>query len=70
VTGRSDRRLLDAVTDATDAITVRCDVVMDRLTTEEAVVADVARALGEELAQLRAEVVHLREAVASLRDGG
>jgi hypothetical protein len=70
VSGRSDRRLLDAVTDATDAIAGRCDVVMERLAAEEAVVADVARALGEELTQLRVEVVRLREAVASLHDCG
>jgi hypothetical protein len=67
VSGRSDRRLLLAVATATDAVAAQCDHVADRLTTQEAVSADVASVFGEEIAQLRAEVLHLQRVVASLQ---
>jgi hypothetical protein len=67
VSGRSDRRLLLALASATDAVAAQCDHVVDRLTTQEAVGADVARVFGEEIAQLRAEVLHLQRVVASLQ---
>ena len=67
VTGRSDRRLMSALASATDAVTDHCDQLVDRLTSQEAKTADMARAFGEELAQLRAEVDHLRNVVTSLQ---
>ena len=67
VSGRSDRRLLLALASATDAVAAQCDHVVDRLTTQEAVNADVTSAFGEEIAQLRAEVLHLQRVVASLQ---
>ena len=67
VSGRSDRRLLLALASATDAVAAHCDLIVDRLTTQEAVTADVTGAFGEEIAQLRAEVLHLQRVVASLR---
>jgi len=67
VSGRSDRRLLLSLASATDAVAARCDHVVDRLTTQEAVTADVTDAFGEEIAQLRAEVLHLQRVVASLQ---
>jgi len=67
VSGRSDRRLLLALASATDAVAAQCDHVVDRLTTQEAVSADVATVFGEEIAQLRAEVLHLQRVVASLQ---
>jgi hypothetical protein len=67
VSGRSDRRLLLAVASATDAVAAQCDHVVDRLTTQEAVTADVTSVFGEEIAHLRAEVLHLQRVVASLQ---
>lgn len=63
VTGRTDRYLLQAVLAATDEIANRCDTLAARLATQEVVTADVTRAFGEELAHLRAEVLHLRRVV-------
>jgi hypothetical protein len=70
VSGRSDRRLLLALATATEAVAAQCDLLVDRLTAQEAVTADVAGAFGQEIAQLRAEVLHLQRQVASLRDTG
>jgi hypothetical protein len=70
VSGRSDRRLLLALADATAALSTHCDLLADRLTVQEAVTADVAGAFGQEIAQLRAEVLHLQRQVATLHDPG
>jgi hypothetical protein len=43
-----------------------CDRLTDRLMAQEDVTHDVASAFGEELARLRAEVVHLAGLVAAL----
>ena len=67
VSGRSDRRLLFALAHATDELVTHCDRLEDRLHQQEAITRDVADAYGEDLARLRAEVVHLRELVASVR---
>jgi hypothetical protein len=63
--GRSDRRLLLALAAATEALATQCDLLLDRITAQEAVTADVAGAFGQEIAQLRAEVVHLRRTLTS-----
>jgi hypothetical protein len=65
VSGRSDRRLLRALADATDAIADHCDQLADRLAAREAVSADVAGTFGEEVARLRAEVLHLQRLASS-----
>jgi hypothetical protein len=65
VSGRSDRRLLGALAEATDAIATQCDLLTDRLTAREAVSADVAESFGEEVARLRAELAHLQRLVAT-----
>jgi hypothetical protein len=70
VSGRADRRLLLALAGATDAVAVQCDLLVERLTTQEAVTADVAGAFGQELALLRAEVAHLQRSITALRDPG
>jgi hypothetical protein len=68
VSGRSDRRLLLALAAATEAIAAHCDLLIDRVSAQEAVTADVADALGQEIVQLRAEVIHLQRSLLSLRD--
>lgn len=68
VSGRADRRLLLAVAGATDAIAARCDLVIDRLTAQGAVTADVAESFGQEIVQLRAEVQRLQRDLTTLRD--
>jgi len=68
VSGRADRRLVFAVADATDALVERCQVISDRLGSLEALTSDVTDAFGSELAQLRAEVAHLRVLIASLEN--
>ena len=60
VSGRADRRLLLALARATDAVAAHCDQLVDRLAAQEAVTADVAGSFGQELALLRAEVLHLQ----------
>ena len=67
VSGRSDRRLLLALAGATEAIAVHCDLLVERLTAQEAVTADVASSFGQEIVQLRAEVDHLQRSVDALR---
>jgi hypothetical protein len=63
--GRSDRRLLLALAAATEALAIQCDLLLERITAQEAVTADLAGAFGPEIAQLRAEVVHLRRTLTS-----
>jgi hypothetical protein len=65
ISGRADRRLLFAIAHATDAIAARCDVIADRLATQEAITGDITRAYGEEISQLRSEVIHLQRVVGS-----
>jgi hypothetical protein len=65
VSGRSDRRLLRALAEATDAIAAQCDLLADRIEARDSVSADVADALGEEVTRLRAEVLHLQRLVVS-----
>jgi len=65
VSGRSDRHLLFALAQATEAIAAHCDLLADRLAALESVSADVTGAFGEELTRLRAEVLHLQRLVSS-----
>lgn len=66
ITGRSDRRLLVALVDATNAVANHCDQLTDRLNAQEALSEDVAGTFGEDITNLRAEVIHLRRLVADL----
>jgi hypothetical protein len=68
ISGRSNRRLLLALGDATETMAAQCDLLVDRLTSQEAVTADVSDAFGQELTLLRAEVAHVRRMLATLRD--
>jgi hypothetical protein len=65
VTGRRNRYVLEAVVRATGAIADRCDELTTRLHAQAALTADVARTYGEELARLRAEVLHLQRTIDS-----
>ena len=65
ISGRSDRRLLFAIAQATDALAVRCDEMAERLSNQEGIVEDVATAYGEDLTHLRTEIRLLRELVAA-----
>src|SRR5580692_6670783 len=58
VSGRSDRRLLLALAAAMDAMATHCDLLAGRLASQEVVTADLADVFGQEIAQLRAEVLH------------
>ena len=49
-----------AQADATEAIAAHCDLLVDRLTAQEAMTADVSGSFGQEIARLRAEVAHLQ----------
>jgi hypothetical protein len=68
VSGRTDRRLLLALAGATDAVVTHCDLLTNRLSTQETVTADVAGAFGQEIALLRAEVLHLQRSLTALQD--
>ncbi len=68
LTGRSRRRLVAALAGATLELADRCEVLTDRLMTQEDVTEDVATAFGEELSRLRAEVMHLARLVAELSE--
>jgi hypothetical protein len=68
VSGRADRRLLLALVGATEAVIDHCDLLVGRLNAQEAVTGDLSAASGEEIAQLRAEVLHLQRQVALLRE--
>jgi hypothetical protein len=60
VSGRSDRRLLYALAEATSALVDHCDSLTDRLATQETLLDEFTTILGEEVTRLRAEVDHLR----------
>jgi hypothetical protein len=60
VSGRSDRRLLHALAEATDAIATQCDLLADRIAARDTVSADIADSFGEEVTRLRSEVLHLQ----------
>jgi hypothetical protein len=60
VSGRSDRRLLHALSEATDAIATQCDLLADRIAARDTVSADVTDSFGEEVTRLRSEVLHLQ----------
>jgi hypothetical protein len=70
ISGRSDRRLLLALVESTEAMTTQLDLVTDRLMSQEAMTADITDAFGQELARLRAEVTHVRGSVAAPREPG
>src|ERR1700734_73818 len=63
ISGRADRRLLVALVGATEAVVTHCDLLADRLTAQEAVTQDVAESFGQEIVQLRAEVLRLQTQV-------
>jgi hypothetical protein len=65
ISGRADRHLLHALAETTNAMVMQCDLLADRISAREAVSAEVADALGEELALLRGEVSHLHRLVGS-----
>jgi hypothetical protein len=46
------------------------DLLTDRLTSLEAMTADITDAFGQELARLRAEVTHVQRSVAAPRELG
>jgi hypothetical protein len=68
LTGRSRRRLVAALAGATLELADRCEVLTDRLMTQEDVTEDVATAFGEELSRLRAEVMHLARLLAEVTE--
>jgi hypothetical protein len=61
---------LRTLADATDATAAHVDGMVDRINAQEAVTGDVARALGQEIAVLRAEVMELRRSIGTLRETG
>lgn len=69
ITGRSRRRLLLALGEATIELGDQCDRLTERLTAQEEITGDVAATLGEDLARLRAEVLHLRRLCTPLDEG-
>jgi hypothetical protein len=52
---------------ATVTLAEQCDRLRDRMVAHEEITEDVASTLGEELARLRAEVLHLRALIISPR---
>lgn len=64
--GRSRRRLLLQLGAATLALADHCDLLANRLSGLEDISEDVAATLGEELARLRAEVLHLKGLTATV----
>jgi len=66
ISGRADRRMAFALARADDALAAHCDAIVDRLNTQQYLYGEVTSVLGEELALLRAEVIHLRRQVADL----
>jgi hypothetical protein len=68
VTGRSDRYLAQRTALAADEIVAHCDALTDRVVALESLTSEVTGAFGQELAQLRAEVLHLRRIVTAQGD--
>jgi hypothetical protein len=68
ISGRGDRRLLEALAAASQALAEHSDLLVDRLRAQETVTADINRVYGEELARLRAEVSHLSRRISTAPD--
>jgi hypothetical protein len=51
---------LSALAEATEAIATQCDLLADRIAARDTVSADIADSFGEDVARLRAEVLHLQ----------
>ena len=64
--GRSRRRLLLQLGAATLALADHCDLLADRLSGQAEISEDLAATFGEELARLRAEVLHLKGLTAAV----
>ena len=64
--GRSQKRLLFQLGAATLALADHCDLVANRLSGQEEISEDLAATFGEELARLRAEVLHLKSLTAAV----
>jgi hypothetical protein len=56
IMGRADGEFLADLVRAVDTVAARCDEISERLVTIEIVVDDLARILGEEITQLRADI--------------
>jgi len=64
VSGRADRRLLQAVAEAVDALAVHSDALVDRVNLQLGRENEISASFLEEVSRLRAEVIHLRGLVA------
>jgi hypothetical protein len=65
VSGRADRRLLHALAEAVDALVTHSDALVDRVNLAFGRESEISAVFGDEVSQLRAEVIHLRGLVAS-----
>jgi hypothetical protein len=70
ISGRSNRRLLLALVESTEALATQLDLLTDRVMSQEAMTADITDAYGQDLARLRAELTHVRRSVEAPRDQG
>lgn len=61
IVGGADHRFLGDLVRAVDAIATRCDELSQRVANMEVVADDLARALGQEITQLRAAVESIAE---------
>jgi hypothetical protein len=68
ISGRADRRLLVVLVGATEAVVAHCDLLAERLTAQESVTEDMVGSFGQEIVQLRAEVLRLQVQVTSMRE--
>jgi len=64
VSGRADRRLLHALAEAVDALATHSDALVDRVNLGLGRESEISAVFGDEVSQLRAEVIHLRGLVA------
>jgi hypothetical protein len=56
--GRADNQMMGDLIRAIDTVAMRCDELSERVTRQEALIAEIASSLGQELTRLRALVAH------------
>jgi hypothetical protein len=64
LSGRADRRLLDALAEAVDSLATHSDALVDRVNLQLGRESEISAVFGDEVSRLRAEVIHLRGLVA------
>ena len=68
--GRPDREVMANLIRAVDAVAARCDELLERLTSQQVSIDDMATIYGEELTRMRAELARVASRARPPADDG